>query len=1034
MAKNLKGSDRRMSSRSREDQEKSEALVTERVAAPSERFQDEQQVNPAITAEKTSTPDSSFIPKSSGYKGSTIKQEVAAKAILDGKAAGTSGLTSAGAVGLRSIEFSGDTGTILGNVSGTPTLDRSAQGGTRVEKRLSDANKDINYLASEQVLVEYDNVPPLADSDSTVGYNGNPKNVAARSQKKTGATSAEILYDRSVDIIAKDEFVFTTGQVVKSTDSDYDDGAYPTTTYEQVTSGSTTGWQQQEFSRVRGNYAPRYIEIQLTKAEDEPAYVSSFQVIEDDFSVNGARPEVVNRSATNHYIDLNAAEVSRQTIDQTAGSPNDANFNPLGRSVDQPSRTVMYLRDMESTVGATIFAAYKFAQKARGYYLNRTAKDGQDLIAPALDALYGNILPASASDDIVNIISGRVANNPGLFFDREGMQYGSAAIMPMIFDSASKYQTKADLVTQPKGLRLALQTADNNMNPFRVKPEFVKALNSCDVFSTIDRGYDPMSAVAVTDNVRLVYPYSWAQTLQFTRSGYNQPRTYQSKVFRYKYGAGSGNNTYYITVGDPLLNGIAYFAELHAARIYQALAGRTDTTVTWRIPVVHSTMHFGLWDQLVCAATPYILYERTNSMKDILDYEQWFKYPFVEFISIKDANPMAAVNYANPSALQPIQSKQMLPSSACRWTMPELFFQIGEDDVMLPFYFSEDQINLTGSNSTPTFEVCDPDNFSTPVTRAGLRLAYADDFYGMSVKDQLLCRDILTKIPGYLDDATIPGYVYKYSQDSEGLLVLKAPAAGTVSPAVVHSTPRQLGWIMDAYAGECNVIRLGSESTDSKVFGLLEVRDDVNITDVGPSFRIIAYRGPDHSQYDVAARQHILGPGAVNVSRAQAFSQIWVMRRASSKINRGSDDFDIDVSMYDGFDAIAAGGNNIDLNLEHTTFQPYTFANYTGVTTGVSPTSTNIYTGGPYLFSLHRVLWAMLQKLPFVINPFDAVPSNDDGVGTVDPFGYAYLFNLAGFMSASYHEEIYNRLTQRMNQGYGYLSDPMVVKIGRAHV
>lgn len=1018
MYRDSKFSGQQSKGKTRAEQESKEPVETVSVDAPEERFQTSAQVNNTDVASKTTVPDSGFVPKSTGYKGSSLKQEVAARVIKDAKGVGgaTPDVSSAESFGLRAIEFSGDAGSILGSTSGTPIMDKNTQGGTRVEKRLSDTNKQIDYLASEQVVVEYDNIPSLSQApDTTVGYNGNPKNINARMQKKTGATSAEILYDRSLDFIAKDQFVFAMGQVVKEDDND---AAYPTHTYECVTDDDTTSYQSVEFTRVRGNYAPRYINVTFKKdSATTPAYVSAFSIDEDDFSINAETPESVNRSASNHYIDLNAAELARQTIDQNAGAPTSEHYNPLGRSVDQPSRTVMYLRDMEASTAATIFASYKFAQKARGHYLNRTAKDGQDLVGPAFDALYGHLMADNSSTSITTKLQADTANflNNNPFFNRAGMRAGSAALIPAIFDSPRKYNTKADFVTQPRGLRLPLQTADNNLDPFRCKKEFIQALNSVDVYSTIDRGYDPMSTVEVTDNVRLVYPYSWKDTLGFTKTAWDADREYQSHVFRYKYGAGSGSNVYYITVGDPVLNGVAWFFEQHVSSIFNALSSTSTGAVTLKIPVIHSTMHFSLWDLLVCASLPYIIYERTNSMKDILDYEQFYKYPFPEFVSIKEANPMNAVNYGNPSALQPLVVKQMMPSSACRWTMPELFYRVGEEDVMMPFYFSENCFVKGGTDGAPTLTVSDHEEFNTPVIRSGVRLAYADDFFAMSVKDQMLCRDILTRLPGVLTDSTVNGYVYKYSQDAEGIPVLSSP---DLTAQKIHSTPRQMGWFMDAFAGECCVYA----NDDSSNFGSIKASSVVDVIKDGPSFRVIAYRAIPNSKFDPYAHQSTLGPAAVNVGRAQSFTQVWNMRRASSNNSgrKATEDFDIDISLYDGFSNLTGEGVAVGVS-DHTIFKPYIFAKYSGVNSGTHK-ATNIYSNGPLLFSLHRILWALLQKMPFVINPFDC--STD--LGFIDPFCYAYMFNLAGFMSASYHEEVYNRASEKQNLGYGYVKDPFL--------
>ena len=1006
---------------SRSAQEQNEKLPTMPVDGPRERFQTEAQVNETINQADNTTPDSSFTYNKLKGKGSQLKQEVAAQAITEKGVGGDPSLdvTSGRAYGLKVIEFSGDAGTLMGNVSGTPIMDKPSQGATRVDKRLSDANKDINYLASEQVLVEYDNIPPLAKGEGTVGYNGNPKNVAARSQKTSGLTSAEILYDRSLDFIKQDQFVFSMGQVVKQ--KNVEDNAYPTTSWIDgpytVGDVQKNGWHSENIDIARGNFAPRYLRFKVKKdADNGPAYVSSFVVDEDDFSCSDESYETVNAASSNHVIDLNAAELSRQTIDQEAGSPTADHFNPLGRSVDQPSRTVMYLRDIEASNGAEIFAAYKFAQKARGYYLNRTVKDGQDIIGPALDALYGHLMADSSSDSIKNTL-GSTAN---AFFNVDGMKHGSAAIIPLLFDSRAKYKTKADFVTQARGLKLPLQTADNNLAPFRVKREFVAALNSVDAFSTIDRGYDPMSTVEITDNFRIIHPYSWKKMLAFTRASATGSRVYSSKLFSYKYSAGSGQNVYIVKCADPLLNGLAYFAELHADAIYSALAGGGGSAskkgeYEWNIPVVHSSTHFSLYDLLVCAALPYVVYERTNTMKDILDFQQFYKYPFPELIAIKDANPMNAVNYGNPSAFEPLQVRQMEPSSAVRWTMPELFQRIGAGDSLLPYYFNEDSFTKGGSATSPTLTPNGSANASFPVIRSGVRLAYLDDVFGFAPKDYLLCLDRMVRVPGVKTRAAFNGYTYKYSQDAEGIPVAMKSFVDTITPKLVHSTPRQLGWFMPAFAGDCSVV-VADDGTAVTGFGELtdHSTNKKTVLQVGPSYSAIAYKAAVPQASETASVM-TLGSAGVNVSRAQAFVQKWNMKRASS-LNPGSSAFDVSISLADGFTQAATP----TLNANYSLFQPYVWADYDVDDNGLP---TNIYMNGQKLVSLHRILWAIIQKMPFILNPFDNAVGDR---GAIDPFCYAYIFNMAGFMSANYDEENYNRANERQNLGYGYTRDPFV--------
>lgn len=984
----------------RADQEGKESMTEVRVNAPQSRYQDDQQVNNVDTTLKTSTPETSFTRKTVKSAGGTLKQEIASQIVKGGLGGPSNDVSSPSSYGLKSLEYSGDSGTILGNAADTPVMRGNAQGKTRVDKRLSDPNKDINYIATDQIIVEYDNIPALSESQDTVGYNGNPKNTAARIQKNTGASSAELLYDRSLDIIQDDVIVFTSGQVVKQNNVDY--GDYPTITQEAQANGRV---EEKAYTSTRGNYMPREIVVKLKQDNGSAPFVSSFEVVEDNISSNNESFSTINRAATNEKIFINQAELARQRIDSKCGSPSQAHFNPLGRSILEETATVGYLRDREAGTGAALFTAYKMANKARAYYLARTAKDGQDLITPAIDALYGHLMNSTSSKMMKNDFeSSKTADDARTTFkNTAGMKAGSAAIMLGIFDSWGKYKTKADIINQPRGLKLHFQTADNVINPFKVDKMFVAALNSVDVYSTIDRGYDPMNAICATDGVRLVYPYSWRDSLKFTRAKAGDARTYDDQLFSYVYSAGSGLNAYQVKCADPLLNGVAYFIEMHAAEIFSSLGGTAGQEVEWHIPTVHYGLHFGLWDFLLMASAPYIVYERTNTMKDILDYEVNFEYPFDGLVSIADANPMNAVNYRNISSMAPLIPGQMMPSSAIRWIMPELFQKMGAKGVMLPYYYSEDDLTATGTSKTDlNLTVSGGHAFTTVVIRSGIKLAFLDDLASMDPKSLQLCYDRMVRYP-FISAASAAsaskqianGVVYKYSQDSEGIPVVTDVTKNTSSLIDVLSTPRQMGWFMRAFSGVChrhddckpaksnNVIFQGPSDLST-----ILVKDFAIV----PACKAIEYKSIKANERTAAIET--LDPAAVIVNRAQAFTQCWFYKHAN-----GGADVQFDLSL-------AVGEND-----ESKTYSPFVFSSQVG--------AENRY-DGIVLKSNHAPLWSIIQKTPFILSPFNVT------YGGVDPFQIAYVFGLAGFMAADYAEEDYNRANQVMNQGYGYTVDPFV--------
>lgn len=976
------------SAETRADFENKENLPTEAVDAPAERFQDTQQVNSAINQGDNATPDTTYQKKKVRAQGAQLKQNVAAEVITGKGGAGSyRDVMSPVALQLKTMSYSGDTSGLLGDMSGTPVLGKDAQGKTRFEKRNSDANKQINYIASEQVVVEYDNIPALAESKSTVGYNGTPKPAAARSQKTTGVTPADLLYDRSLDEIRRDEFVFTVGQTIKTAGVKYYD--YPTVTTTIDADGVIS--DDTKFSIERGNYSPRSLEIKFDK-DGGGAYLSSFEVKTDDFSINAASADVVDCSAMNQQIAVNQSELARQRIDAEAGSPTSAKFNPLGRSVAQPSQTVCYLRDMEQVTGAEVFAAYRFAQKARAYYLNRTAKDGQDIVGPAIDALYGHLTGAVDQAQLNAVFK---PDDRAAFIDVAGLKAGSAAILLSAFDSPSKYKTKADLVNQPRGLKLHLQTADNNMNPFRVNPNFVKAMDCADVFSTIDRAYDPMSAVCVTDNVRLVHPYDWNKMLKFTRAASGAGRQYAAddQVLTYRYAAGSGQNMYFVTCGEPVLNGVAYLLERMAASFYNALGGKSGE-VTMSIPIVHSTCHFSLWDYLVCAATPYILYERTNTFKDVLDFETFVAYPFPELVKLSDVNPLTSSNYTLSGSESPLVAGQMKPVSALRWTWGETFSPAGEA-VILPWYFSEDGFEFSASTAESGAKTTIQNSvnraFSTPVIRSGVRLDIVDDAAGFEPEALLLAQDCITHFTP-LDNEDVHGGVYKYSASSEGIpyVLLSNFKKLGLTYATMHKQPRMTGWLMPAYPGEACVYATKAPNA----YGVLCDGTQAFEPTESSSMRARQYTGA-YTTFPTA----LLSKASRAVSRAQAFAQKWGEMRASGVfLNNCSANTDIGLSVNKYLSGSTASMKAIT---NQTAFLPFSG-------------EANV----PIL-AMHKMWWTRISKLPVVINPFDLAFG-----GMVDPFDLAYAFNLAGFMAADFNEMEYNRQNAYQNQGYGFTKDP----------
>lgn len=999
---------------SRETYEKKEEMTeTKDVNAPKTRFQQSQQVDEAISATKMTAGDQDYQKHNAPIKGTPLKQEVASKVLVNGTSGAASFETAAvngqsRISAARTMAYSGTEGTILGAASGTPNMGKSDRADSRLGRRLDATNKKINYLVSEQVAVEYDQPTPLAESQSTQGYNGTPKNTSARMQKTRGNNPTDLLYDRSIDELVRDEIVFSSGQYVKQVGVTYNDT--PTKTYDLETNAEV------DFTSTKGSYMPKYLEVEFDTANGK-TFVSKFNVVEDDVTPAAVPYNVMNLSGTNAIIDMNCAEIDRQAIDSKAGNETIANWSPLARAVPEPTATVGYIRDMENMVGAEVYAAYRFANKSLAYQLNKASKDGQNLTYPLNEMLIGGLGAHITSKDYD---AGGAYSDP---FNSKVEGAGSAALLIDLFDSKAKYKNKADVLTQPRSLKMHVQTADNNINQFRVKPEFVAALNSRDTFSTIDRGYDAMGPVCMTDCVKVIHPISWHNSFGFTDDG--SGREYTSQLFAYRYK--NRMSSYIIKVTNPLLAAVAYFMDLYAAAI--------DSKVNRHkliVPIVHSTRFLSLWDFLVCACVPYIQYERTNAFKDILDYEVNFEYPFHQLKDLGELNPLAAVNYTLVSRDEPLQSHEMLPSTALSWILPETFTRLKSNKVLMPWYFTEGQFEFadaSGSDTGATIQAgakLSPwaGMMNYPVTRAGVRSALLDDVYSMDERSLRLTLDRLVVPVGYSLTASNNKYsVYKYSQATEGGVI--DYNADNLTALDIIKTPRELGWFMVAPAGACQPTRV-VKSTEYKIFDNFAY-DDLYLDEVSlakvwdTSYRVRSW----FNYYDsaVASDASSLDSAAVAVSRAQNFVQQWVERAAidaayivaryvtiiSSNIVNG---------LYNAtpiaYKDVCGVSNNV-LSFNNAGYINFETSG-TDASSGIGQKYTAEKLPRPDLLFYNRI-----QKLPFILNPFDACV-----VAACDPFSFASMLNFAGFMESDYNEDCYNRIVQAQNQGWLYSEDPFV--------
>lgn len=1023
--------------KSRSDQESGEGLETAtNGTAPGTRYQTSQQIPEVSKAESVDMPQSSLVKRKVKNPGSQIKQDVAARvAVADSDYAGPlSDATNPRTAGLRSLSYSGDAGTILGSAANTPIVagsDRNPNGG-RFEKKLDAANKHINYLASEQVIEEYTNPQPLGESgNERQGYYGTPKNTSARSQKTCGAHPGDPLYQRSADELTDDQVLFIDGQYVKQSNITYDDAPTKKTVFEN---GIRV---EKPYAGVKvGNFMPKSLEVDIVRDSNGRLYIGRFKVNTSDYTSVEDRA-TVNAASSNYAISINKAEIARQMMDEKAGIETLPNWSPIPRGILQPSQTTALLRRIELEVGSEVATCYRFGKKAFAYQLNKAAKDGMHTSRPMREMILGTIAQNLTSKDYGS--GGQYGNSLWVDYGnadvRTSMQKGSPAIMMLLNASPTRYNNKADVLTSPTGLRQFFQIADNNMNVFRLNPTFGAALQSVDVFSTIDREYDPLSPVCLTDRLGLIYPTDPDAYCSYTKAAYDAARVYSTTdggPLTYAYA--NRSSTYEVHVKHPLFEGLSAWIEDNINKLWSILTNRStsETKATWSIPILHSTKSFALWDFLVMAAVPYIQRVRINSMRDILDFEEKTgPYPFTDLISIKDYNPMNAVNYSIKDIDNPLTSKRMVPSTAVRWIMPEFQWGVREQTegsnapmYVQPFYFTEGQVvpgslGTKGSNGFCMADFSGEMNF--PIIRSGVRSAYLDDIYAMSERDFRLCLDRMVR-PAIGATGEGDYAVYKYSQMSDGIPVI----SGSVTIKQFMSTPRELGWFMRAPAyllrAKDNVLSSDFTTKSDKLGVALFATDDEPIAG-NTSFRCYCYHG--EKDYD----QTILSSSTVLVDRAQAFTQRWDCNPAvfMAKTEDSTYKTRPDVGFYLSAKQLGTwNGTNLTLLSGKGYFVPFTFGrvddrNQYGVQKPITNSDYRV-------ISMAKAFWGRIQKLPMAISPWDTCDFDEStgGGAAFDPYDLCYMFGMAGTMSSDYNQDIYDRLQQVQAQGFLYTKDPFV--------
>lgn len=918
-----------------------------------------------------------------------LKQEKVAEVLGSGRA-GDSASSVGGLMG-RSASYSGNDASISGSLAATPTVQGNSRGGSRYGKKIDHTVKKINDLGSEQVIVDVTKASPLSDGKRQ-GSNRSNRNYQTIRTKTKGVVPASELFQRSLDEVYHDELIYGQGQMVKSPTVNYED--VPTQTFKKNDENIYFG--QNLDIKGKGDYVPRALNFTL----NADGVVTDLSWDVDDITAGENEEQILNASASHAKTAANKAELHRRFIDDVAGDESKEGWSPLARAVDEPTRTVGYLKDLEQDTGNHAYMSARFAQFAHSYQVNRAGKDGNYNDQPVQEAFYGLIDGERDFTNLTNTVQ-------DILRDQAMMKKGSPALIISAFDSITKYKTKGDILNFPNGLKQHLFKGLGFLSNLKANQNLVKYIEKNQTFSTPDGEYDGIKPVYIDDTYLITSPFDWNDQLSFSgKEAYDPDLEQGMNVDPFIYGYNDLRARYYTVAHHPLLKGIyEWLSRVGASLVKAGGAG------SYKIPISYSTTKFSLWTFIVMASLADVEKTRLTTMREILYFEEKNgKELFSDLLSLKGYPTTSAIQFTFSDIGEPLKVGTMHDDAKLKWFMPEMFWNFDEETrnlvdyrhVVVPWYFNEENFTANGITSV------DFDGYtqvmSWPKVRSGQVL---DQLYAVTQRDEREVRLALDRMIYPLQTSFSYGDFrsYKYEIASDGI-----PAVAYKQSDITYhrllSTPREIGIRSALPAGYAVPLPDGTMKnlTDNYLFDT--------------SFRAKVYVG---NISDLSNKDNVIDNSSVNIDRGSLYNQQFFYRRAyhqsSHEHNPG-----FALSVKELFAPKADAGDMTFVDGQ-SVFTPFT-------NKGIGYNQVGIIDDEHKVISLHTALWTRLQLIPFVISPWDAVSyprANGEDGQKYDIFDFAYMFGFVGFEGSYFEEDHMIRMDKQLQEGYVYTDDLLVL-------
>jgi hypothetical protein len=998
------------------------------------------------------------------------KTEAASEVVL-----GSSGSMDSGSSLLRGVSFGGGAGENFANdVSATTKAENAYRSGSRVGKRLDPITRKIDFNYPELFKIDIKQSKPLAESSEKQGYPGNYQDEHVFTAKVSGGAPADPTFSRSVDFIAADMVYFGSGQYNRASGVDYDE--YGAMTYNTASTGNSDPYSK--ISITKGSYMPKDLTVTFN-ANGAVGFAWS----EDDLANKDLTADVVRLCADHSLRQLNQLELDRLNMVSKAGNESDPSWCPYGDAIVTATQVNHILKDVDELCGNNVFASRRKLKEALAFQVNKAAKDGIRLTGPMTEMLNGNIQGAYSS-----AIAPVSETNGNAYWRRSDVYAaGGAGLWLAVNDSLTKYSTKGKLLTLPLSFKNALNIADSNDGDFRVNDTFYKDICHSEMFSTIDAGYDPVLPVCITDKLNVVNSMSLAGTGNISiTADTTAAANALDPIMTIHYE--NLRNRYNIPVYNFFVQGLHDYFKANWKRYWDQLPEAVAGIKTLTIPVQSSVISLSLWDLIVCSATPFMVPRRQKTLVDIIKYTKNFGYPYTGSTPISSLDVDYALNYTVKGIDEGIDTKICNPVDAIKFKFPEVFWTVtatkeGDDHVtesgfvssntVLPHYFNQDAyISRKANGNTEDTVLILSDNPSTinyPSTRCGVMLSDMDTIYGMTEEDYRLALDRMVVYPAYgkipSDYTTGPSkwyakwtttgtkryvpyapYTYKYGMTGDGIptipYIVSAELTGNDANKAsqkarcltildVMKTPRELGLHFVAPSGVLTPVRDASTG-----YANYRATDSGYLAVSGPGFTAYIYK-----QQGQVCEDDILANDTYAVTQGAAYSNDYVVYQTTP--SNAQTDFGFTLSLAKGIiDYSSSGDHTYILDAGSYDFTPFVEGSYNGFSYDAT---SGTYVGGESqtsagdcsVVSLQKYFWTRLQRLPFVVNPFDAnasdfmyatISSSNVQGNKYDLYDFLYFFGFCGFRTSDFTELTYERNKQRISLGMNYVNDPYIEK------